>query len=126
MWRKCSTTFMFQKHIRDYLRVLWIDPDLKSVSTYRMTRHLFGATSSPGVATLALRRIARQHEHEKPSASRFIIKYFYIDDGITSVNATDEAVNLIAKATDICNSGNLQLHKFISNSQKVMAAIPPS
>ncbi|XP_067939750.1 uncharacterized protein [Watersipora subatra] len=111
---------------RDYLRYLWIYSDLKSVSTYIMKKHLFGATSSPGVATFALRHIARQHEHEKPSASRFIIKDFYVDDGITSVNTTEEAVNLIAEATDICNSGNLRLHKFVSNSREVMAAIPLS
>ena len=49
---------------RDYLRFLWYENDMKTVKTYRMTRHIFGATSSPGVATYGLRRIAEQTDSE--------------------------------------------------------------
>ena len=113
------------KH-RDYLRFLWIDQNMAIVKAYRMTRHLFGATSSPGVATFALRHIAKQLADEKPTASEFIVKDFYVDDGITSVNTVDEAVNLITEATSICSSANLRLHKFVSNSREVLATMPSS
>lgn len=76
-----------------------------TVKSYRMTRHLFGATSSSGVATFGLRHIARQYEDEKPLASRFIVNNFYVDDGITSVDTVDEALNLITDLYTIIRSG---------------------
>ena len=109
----------------DYLRFLRISSDLKSVSTYNMIRHLFGATSS-GIATFALRYIARECEDKNPVASNFIVNDFCIDDGITNVTTVKEAVKLIKDATEICRSANLCLHKFVSNSLEVLFTIPQS
>ena len=49
---------------RNYLRFLWWENgDMGSESfTNRMTRHLFGTTSSPGCANFALRKIATEGE----------------------------------------------------------------
>ena len=49
---------------QNYLRFLrWENGDMDSeIHTYRMTRHLFGTTSSPGSANFALRKIATEGE----------------------------------------------------------------
>ena len=109
---------------RDFLRFLWVSSDLKTIKTYRMTVHLFGATSSPGVATFALRKVASQAAAEYPLAAKFIIDDFYVDDGITSVPTQDEAIKLIKDTTDVCKSANLRLHKFLSNDRRVLETIP--
>ncbi|XP_067931005.1 uncharacterized protein [Watersipora subatra] len=109
---------------RDYLRFLWVDPNLTTVTEYRMTVHLFGATSSPGVATFALSKIATQATNDLPEASKFITRNFYVDDGITSVASVPEAIQLARDATKICGSANLRLHKFVSNSRELLQSIP--
>ncbi|XP_067942833.1 uncharacterized protein [Watersipora subatra] len=110
---------------RDYLRFLWKTTE-GEVKEYRMTKHLFGATSSPAVATYGLRTLADDHAGEYPKAAEFIRRDFCVDDGITSVNTTEEAQQLIEDARALCATGNLRLHKFISNDSSVSSSIPES
>lgn len=121
---KMFHNFKVTKQHRDFLRFLWVDPDLSTVKEYRMTVHLFGATSSPGVATFALRKLATQASVDKSKASKFIIRDFYVDDGITSVSSVPEAIQLVQDATELCASANLRLHKFVSNSREVLQSFP--
>ncbi|XP_067932944.1 uncharacterized protein [Watersipora subatra] len=88
-----------------------------------MTKHFFGATFSPAVATYGLRTLADDHAGECPKAAEFIRRDFYVDDGITSVNTTEEAQQLIEDARALCATGNLRLHKFISNDSSVLSSI---
>ena len=61
--------------------------------------HLFGATSSPGVANFSLQKTADFLQNE-------------------------EAINLIQTTQAMGVSGNLCLHKFASNRRKVLEALP--
>ena len=123
---KMFHNFKVTESHRDFLRFLWVEPDLSTVKEYRMRVHLFGATSSPGVATFALRKLAVLASSEKPEASEFITKDFYVDDGITSVDSTAEAIKLANDARELCADANLRLHKFVSNSREVLQALPTS
>ena len=122
---KMFYNFLVEPADRDYLRFLWIGEG-NTIKDYRMTVHLFGATSSPGAATFGLRRLAAQHASRYPEAAKFIMRNFYVDDGITSVANADGATQLIADARKICSAGNIRLHKFVSNNQTVMDSIPKS
>lgn len=42
-----------------------------------------------------------------------------------SVDTKAEAIQLVKEARDLCNTGRLRLHKFITNSKKVTQYIPP-
>lgn len=112
--------FLVAPQHRDYLRFLWVDESM-NIKDYRMTVHLFGAKSSPGVATFGLRKIATS-----PEAARFLKDDFYVDDGVTSVTTTDQAKQLITITTEICAQANIRLHKFLSNNKDVLAEIPES
>jgi hypothetical protein len=48
-----------------------------------------------------------------------------VDDGIKSIPTTDAAIILINNTKSLCKIGGFNLHKFISNSKEVIAAIPP-
>ena len=72
---------------RDYLRFLWWKQDINTIpEVYRIKVHLFGAASSPGCENYALKKIAVDNTDAfDPAVSDFVIKNFYVDDGLVSV-----------------------------------------
>jgi len=112
---------------RDYLRFLWWEKGNLDAAPkdFRMKVHLFGATSSPGCANFALKYLAAQRAKDFPQAAEFIQKNFYMDDGLQSCKDEDEAITLVKESQELCLSAKIRLHKFVSNSQKVMESINP-
>ena len=90
-----------------------------------MKVHLARAVSSPGCANFALQRAAEDGERQfgKPAAD-FVKRDFYVDDGLTSVPTTEEAVNLITNTKALCARKSTGLHRFASNDKEVLKAIP--
>ena len=98
---------------------------LQKPKEYRMTVHLFGATSSPGCANFAPKAAANDFETEfGTTAAEFLRNNFYVDDGLKYVSSVEEAVKLIANVKQMCNKGGFHLHKFVSNSKEVTRRIP--
>ena len=116
--------FLVREDHRDFLRFLWIDDTLSKTEEYRMNVHLFGATSSPAVATYGLRRIAEDYRSTGPLAADFLQQDFYVDDGVTSVKDAETGKHLIKAAIDICAKANVRLHKFLSNNKEVLNSVP--
>ena len=108
---------------RDFLRFLWYDAS-HNISEYRMTKHIFGATSSPGCAEFGLLQMARDHGGTSKSAQWFLENCFYVDDGLFSCDTVEEAVCLLSDTRAICESANLHLHKLMSNCSEVLSAFP--
>lgn len=120
--------FSVRPEHRDYLRFLWWEnSDFQlEPSEYRMTVHLFGATSSPGCANFGLKRIARDFESEIGSeAANFLCRDFYVDDGLKSLPSVQEAIDLIDKSKLMCSRAGLRLHKFASNAKEVLEHLDP-
>jgi hypothetical protein len=112
---------------RDLLRfVWWPNGDINSEPVdYRMTVHLFGAVSSPSVANFGLKQIGEEGSKTfGTAASDFVKDNFYVDDGLISVPSVEEAIDLVSKTRKLCANRGLHLHKFASNSQKVLDSIP--
>ena len=112
---------------RNLLRFLWWDnPELKGDPVeFRMTVHLFGATSSPGCANFALKTTADQYEETcGRAAANFIRRNFYVDDGLKSVASVEQAKDLIKNTKSLCQKGGFRLHKFTSNSREVVSSVP--
>ena len=109
---------------RDLLRfVWWPDGDIsRPPEDYRMTVHLFGATSSPACANYALKAAAEDY---KENAANFVKKNFYVDDGLISVTSPEEAVQLVTESRELCKNGGFNLTKFLSNDKSVMKQLPP-
>ncbi|XP_067023705.1 uncharacterized protein [Acropora muricata] len=128
----CDIEGMFhQVHVneehRDLLRFLWWEQGdtTKAPTEYRVTVHLFGATSSPGCANLAFRTAADDGVNEfGVEATSFIKENFYVDDGLKSVPTVREATKLIKNSTKMCMKGGFRLHKFTSNSKEVVESTP--
>ena len=90
-----------------------------------MTSHLFGARSSPGCVNFALKSAADLFENDFGSdAANFIRHNLYVDDGLTSVATSQEAINLIDNARKLCDQGGFHLHMILSNDPDVIMSVP--
>ncbi len=113
---------------RDFLHfLLWKDGNLNQpASEFRMKVHFFGATSSSGCANYGLKHLATENSELYPLGSQFVIKFFYVDDGVVSVESAEEAIKVAEEARKLCAISGLRLHKFVSNSKIVLDSIPTS
>ncbi len=114
------------KH-RDYLRFWWFqNNDMESDPIeYRMTVHIFGAVSSPGCANFGLKQLANDSEPKFGSeVANFVRHDFYVDDGLKSLPNVEEAIEMVVASKEMCKSGGLRLHKFLSSSKEVIRAVP--
>ena len=120
--------FLVNEEHRDYLRFLWWEGGKLNMDPieYRMKVHLFGASSSPGCANFAMKHLARQNMEEYQKAASFILKNFYVDDGLQSCGDSFEAISLIKESQKLCQTAKLHLHKFISNDKTVLQSIESS
>ena len=126
---KMFYAFQVQPADRDYLRFLWWEggDTSKPLTTFRMRAHLFGAVSSPSCATYGLRSVAKEFEEKYGSSvHEFVSRNFYVDDGLQSVHGESNAQELISNTVSLCKERNIRLHKFSSNSRKVLEGLPPS
>ncbi|XP_072051190.1 uncharacterized protein [Amphiura filiformis] len=110
---------------RDLLRFLWWpEGDLgKPLEEFRMTTHLFGATSSPACANYALRCVAEEADE---AVKDTVQKNFYVDDCLKSTSSEEQAIQLIQNLMEVLKQGGFNLTKWVSNSQAVMQTIPSS
>nr|XP_034339039.1 uncharacterized protein LOC117693077 [Crassostrea gigas] len=114
-----------EKH-RNFLRFFWYennDPE-KELVEYRMRVHVFGNSPSPAVATYGLRKAAQSGEEVYGfDVVNFVIRNFYVDDGVVSLPTASDAIDLMKRTQEsLMEEGNLRLHKIASNSQDVMNA----
>lgn len=85
---------------------------------YQMKVHVFGNTTSPAIATYGLRK-------SDENVKNFVVKIFFVDDGLLSTQTVQEAVGIIKKTQrDPADKGNLKLHKIASNSLELMKHFP--
>lgn len=117
--------FKVDEEYRDFLRFLWFDK-AGHVVDYRMTVHVFGASSSPGCAKFGLLQLAKDYGNSFPEAQRFITDCFYVDDGLYSCGSIEEATKILCDTTSICSKGHLKLHKLMSNKIEVLRSFPKS
>lgn len=115
------------KEDTDLMRFLWWpEGDIeKDMEEFKMTVHLFGATSSPSCANYALRRTAQDNRIKaSQEAVDTILNNFYIDDCLRSVKHAAQAISLYKDLKALCSSGGFNLTKWISNSREFLASVP--
>ncbi len=114
---------------RDALRFLWWPRGDTSqpLKIYRMAVHVFGATSSPSCSAFALRRAALDQRGEFPaSVTDTVLRSFYVDDCLKSVDTSDEAKQLIKGLTQLLANRGFALEKWMCTDHHVMETVPTS
>lgn len=115
-----------ERHI-NLLRFLWWPNGDTSqpLRQYRMTVHIFGATSSPSCASFALRQTAEDFKDLfSVEAMETIKSNFYVDDCLKSVATENDAISLCKELETACAMGGFRLHKWICNNRNVLMSIP--
>lgn len=84
-----------------------------------------GVALTCAVANYSLHKTAETGRAEfGDKAADFLCRNFYVEDGLTSVLAISEAIELIEDSQALCASAKLRLHKFASNRKDVLEALP--
>ncbi|KAL7880976.1 hypothetical protein SRHO_G00032300 [Serrasalmus rhombeus] len=104
----------------------WLDGNYEQeLVEHKMLVHIFGATSSPSVATFALQKCATDFEEEfGHEAVKTVKNNFYVDDCVTSIKDENTAITLCADLRSMLAKGGFRLTKWASNSRKVLNSIP--
>ncbi|XP_056101657.1 uncharacterized protein LOC130080328 [Rhinichthys klamathensis goyatoka] len=119
--------FVIREDHRDFVRFLWYEGNdpTEAIREYRMTVHVFGNSPSPAIAIYGLRRAALATQDEySDEAKQFVLKNFYVDDGLASFPSDISAIQTLKSAKEMLADSNIRLHKIASNSTDVMEAFP--
>ena len=86
---------------------------------------MFGAVSSPASANFALRRTVTDNKLCFPGAViNTVERNFYVDDCLKSLSSEAAATTHVHDLQALLSRGGFKLTKWISNSRKVIEAIP--
>ncbi len=110
---------------RDVTRFVWRNLNLKSeVKVYRWKRLPFGLAQSPFLAIKTVLHHIKVMEEEYPEACKCLLENLYVDDVVTGAETEAEAERLCGDMIKIMTSGGFTLRKWLSNSRRVLRAVP--
>lgn len=93
---------------RRFLRFLWWK-NSEEVQVYQHNRVVFGVTSSPFLLSAVIRHHLSNAENENKPVVEKLIKSFYIDNCVTSVDNVKDLENFISKSTEIMAEAKMDL-----------------
>ena len=95
---------------RDALRFLWYIDD--KLEYFRMTSHFFGGVWCGASTNYALRRTISYTPNVDPLVEETVMKSFYVDDCLSSVNEVGAASTVIKETPKVLANGGFSLTKF--------------
>ncbi|GIY52051.1 reverse transcriptase [Caerostris extrusa] len=110
---------------RDLTRFLWVDQlpndqdNSMKLEILRMTRVLFGVTSSPFLLGAVIRHHVRKFEIQYPETSSMISTSMYVDDLLLRSLTVENTLNVAKESSDIFLKANMLLRKWQSNSPEL-------
>ena len=111
---------------RDFLRFLWVSDVNEAhpkIVIKRMTRAMFGVTSSPFLLGGTLQHHISKYEEEDPEIVKKLLESFYVDDSNSGEENVDQAFELYLKSNKILSDGGFTLRKWSSNSNELLELI---
>jgi len=108
-------------------RFLWRDGDTsRTPDVYEMCAMTFGSTCSPCSAHYVKNRNAKEFMKEFPEAADAVINKHYVDDYFDSTHTEEEGIQRFLEVTEVHRRGGFLIRNWMSNSIKVLEAIPPN
>ena len=114
------------KEDQSALRFLYRKPGSEEVETFQMTRHVFGAVSSPSVCIYALRRTAEDMKESFPEVARLAVSNMYVDNLLYSVETEEKAIRQAQQFKQLCSHGGFNLVQWMSSSRQFLSSVSPS
>ena len=92
-----------------------------------MVRHVFGATLSPSIVNLCLKKaVSANCEEFSQETVRTIERNMYVDDLMKSTRSTESAIVLVGQLIKLMKNSRFRLTKWLSNDQGVISEVPES
>ena len=96
------------------------------ISTYQMTRHVFGAVSSPTTRLFALRKTAEENRHTHPNVADLVTSNTYVDNLLYSTETEDDAIRDAKDFKALCMKGGFNVVQWMSSSRRFLSTIAPA
>ncbi len=109
---------------RDLHRFLQAALGGEGVIDMRMTRAMFGVSSSLFLATQVLRQVAKDHREQYPRAAN-IISNFYVDDCLIGAAIPDEAKKIQEELISLLRCAYMCFKKWRSSNSTVVVNVSP-
>lgn len=110
---------------RDALRFFWLTgpPDAEDTKqcTLRMTRVVFGVSSSPFLLAATIRAHLDKYQKDHPHTINLLKDTLYVDDLIASARDAEDAYTVTAEAKEILAAAGMNLCKWTTNSSELRA-----
>lgn len=107
----------------DLQRIFWRYDSRDKLCEYWLTCVTQGMASAPFNAVRAMIQCARENKVTYPLALPAIEDNFYMDDGFTGAETTNDAIELSKEIRDCLQSAGFELDKWISNDKMVLHAL---
>ncbi|GFQ92086.1 reverse transcriptase domain-containing protein [Trichonephila clavata] len=108
---------------RDVVRFFWTenlnDYDPKNLQVYRLTRVLFGLTSSPFMLAATIRYHLKKYKDKFPDTAKIVESSLYVDDFISGQENVDKALQTSLESIEIFKESGMSLRKWHTNSKKL-------
>ena len=101
-----------------FLRFLWQKDE--QINVYQMTRLPFGLVTSPAILLKAIQLQIEKFRKIYPETAEVLSRAFYMDDLITSVDSSEEAMKLKVEASAIFEDAHFPLAKWSTNLTELM------
>ena len=110
---------------RSHFRLFWRDLDSnREPDLFEFSRVVFEKYSAPMESQFVAQENARRNQDRYPLATETILKSTFMDDSIDNVENDDEGMELYRQLKALWGIAGMQARKWISNSPKVIEAIP--
>ncbi|XP_045029733.1 uncharacterized protein LOC123472386 [Daphnia magna] len=109
------------------LRFLYQAPGINEpIKAFQMTRHVFGAVSSPTTCIFALRKTAEDNRHLYPTVAELVLSNTYVDNLLYSAENEDDAIRDAKDFKALCLAGGFNVVQWMSSSRRVLSTVAPS
>ncbi|XP_062537725.1 uncharacterized protein LOC134206062 [Armigeres subalbatus] len=109
---------------RKYQRILWRENETDDLTELELNTVTYGTAAAPFLATRTILQLAKDEENRFPSASKAVVKSFYVDDVLTGADTLEHAQQLKTDLIDLLGRGGFELHKWCANNEEIIADIP--
>ncbi|XP_033158470.1 uncharacterized protein LOC117139899 [Drosophila mauritiana] len=106
-----------------YQRILWRAAD-GVIKQHCLTTVTFGTASAPYTAIRVIHQIAEDTQTKHPMASNVLKNEMYVDDILSGDHSQEAAIRKSLQTMLALKSSGMELRKWASNDQELMATIP--
>ncbi|XP_055614883.1 uncharacterized protein LOC129761194 [Toxorhynchites rutilus septentrionalis] len=114
---------LIQPENRSAQLFLWRDHPSKQFEVFAMKVATFGSTCSPSAAQFIKNRNAQEFSKQFPQAAEAILKHYYVDDFLYSVDTMKEAVQIAQQVKEIHSKAGFHIRNWLSNSSDFLTRV---